>query len=75
MNLRRVIDLADADKYPEMPVAIRKALGAYLSSLPGFQREKGYRQSQTTLDQHGFLEMQLTRALGYLADQGRPRDG
>ena len=39
-----------------------------LTSLPGYQADKGYKQSQTTLDQHGYLEMQFTKILGSLAD-------
>ncbi len=68
LNLRRIIDMADKDKYPEMPESIRKTVTSYLGSLPGFQPEKGYKQAQTTLDQHGFLEMQFTRIMGSLAD-------
>ena len=68
LNLRRIIDLADDKKYPEMPANIRKSVTSYLTSLPGYQPEKGYKQAQTTLDQHGFLEMQFTRIMGSLAD-------
>lgn len=66
--LRRIIDLADARMFPKMPHAIRKRVRAYLTSLPGYQEDKGYKQPQTTLDQHGYLEMQYTRLLGALAD-------
>ena len=68
LNLRRIIDLADDKKHPGMPANIRKSVTSYLTSLPGYQPEKGYRQAQTTLDSHGFLEMQFTRILGLLAD-------
>lgn len=68
MSLRRIIDLGDVNKYPDMPQAIRKTIKSYLTSLPGFQEEKGYKQAQTTLDQHGYLEMQFTKILGSLAD-------
>lgn len=68
LNLRRIIDLADDGKYPDMPASIRKSVTSYLTSLPGYQPEKGYKQAQTTLDHHGFLEMQFTRIMGLLAD-------
>lgn len=68
MNLDRVIDLADASKYPEMPPEIRGSVKAYLKSLPGFNEEAGYKQGTTTRDQHGYLEMQFTKILGSLAD-------
>lgn len=68
LNLKRIIDLADQSKYPDMPQPVRKSIKSYLSSLPGYQEDKGYKQSQTTLDQHGYLEMQFTKILGSLAD-------
>ena len=68
LNLKRIIDLADPGKYPDMPQPVRKSIKSYLSSLPGFQEDKGYKQGQTTLDQHGYLEMQFTKILGSLAD-------
>lgn len=68
LNLKRIIDLADTQKYQDMPQPIRKSIKSYLSSLPGFQEDKGYKQAQTTLDQHGYLEMQFTKILGSLAD-------
>jgi intracellular multiplication protein IcmO len=44
------------------------AIKAYLSSLPGFVEKKGADQSATTLEQHGYLQMQFTRVLGSLSD-------
>lgn len=68
LNLRKIIDLADQAKYKEMPQPIRKSIRSYLTSLPGYQEDKHYKQAQTTLDQHGYLEMQFTKILGSLAD-------
>ncbi len=68
LNLKRIIDLADPNKYPDLPPHIRHNVRSYLTSLPGYQEEKIYKQGQTTLDQHGYLEMQFTRVLGSLAD-------
>ena len=68
LNLRRIIDLADEGKHPGMPANVRKSVTSYLASLPGYRPEKGYGQAQTTLDNHGYLEMQFTRIMGSLAD-------
>jgi intracellular multiplication protein IcmO len=68
LNLNKIIELSAKENEPDMPLPIRSSITAYLSSLPGFQPEKGPKQSQTTLDQHGFLQMQFTKILGNLAD-------
>ncbi|AOG03116.1 TraM recognition domain-containing protein [Bosea sp. RAC05] len=68
LNLKRIIDLASVKKNPDLPGHIRKSLQSYLTSLPGYVEEKEYKQAQTTLDQHGYLEMQFTRIMGSLAD-------
>jgi hypothetical protein len=68
IGLKEVIHLADPILHPDMPVPVRKTLTSYLSSLPGYHADKGYKQSQTTCDQHGYLQMQFSRSLGSLAD-------
>ena len=68
MALKRIIRLGDEKEYPDMPQPIRKSINSYLQSLPGYAAEKKERQAQTTLDQHGYLEMQFTKILGSLAD-------
>lgn len=68
LRLARIVDLAYSDEYGDMPVPIRRSLESYLTSLPGFVREKGHRQSQTTMDQHGYLDMVFTKTLGNFAD-------
>ncbi|MBO9428434.1 TraM recognition domain-containing protein [Sulfitobacter sp. R18_1] len=69
MSLRKIIDLGDeTGDYKDIPQPIRKSITSYLTSLPGFTPEKGHKQAQTTLDQHGYLEMQFTKILGSLAD-------
>jgi hypothetical protein len=68
IGLKQVIDLADPNLHQDMPIPVRKTLTSYLSSLPGYQAEKHYRQSQTTCDQHGYLQMQWARTLGSMAD-------
>jgi intracellular multiplication protein IcmO len=54
-------------KRRDLPTHIRQALKAYLVSLPGFQ-ESAPKQGETTLEQHGYLQMQFTKLLGSLAD-------
>lgn len=68
MQLKRIIALGDEKEYPDIPPHIRKSIKSYLSSLPGYQEDKKEKQAQTTLDQHGYLEMQFTKILGSLAD-------
>lgn len=68
MSLKRIISLGDEKEYPDIPAHIRKSIKSYLSSLPGYQEDKKEKQAQTTLDQHGYLEMQFTKILGSLAD-------
>lgn len=60
MRLEETLLLAGA------PHKIRSELRFYLESLPGFQAEKGDRQSQVVFDQHGYLSMQWTRTLTLL---------
>jgi hypothetical protein len=48
------------------PHKVRSELKFYLESLPGFLPEKGSKQGQVTLDQHGYLSMQWTRTLTLL---------
>lgn len=68
MNFKAVVDLASPETHPDMPDEIRKSVANYLTSLPGFDVAKGYRQSSATLDQHGYLEMVLKKIAGSLAD-------
>lgn len=68
LSLRRIIDLGNPEAYPDMPMLIRKSVKSYLKALPGFKEEMGYRQSQITIEQHGYLEMQWVRTLGMMAD-------
>ena len=51
----------------DFPIHIKNALKGYLFSLPAF-KESSIRQTETLLDQHGFLQMQFTRILGFLTD-------
>lgn len=65
LSLSACVGLAMDERVP--PEA-RSSLLAYLRSLPGFDRERGSRQSQTTMDQHGFLHMQVAGVLGCMAE-------
>ena len=68
LDIRRMIDLVDVGKYPEMPHGIRERLRGWLDSLPGFLWEKGHRQAQMVLDNHDILGMAFTFPLMQLAD-------
>ena len=68
LDLRAIIDLTDPDGHPDMPPYVRESVRSYLTALPGYREERRHRQAQTTLDQHGYLEMQFTKILGSLAD-------
>jgi intracellular multiplication protein IcmO len=48
-------------KYGEMFDVIVAPLRSYLVTLPGYQKTKIKKQEQKTLEQHGFIVMQLTR--------------
>lgn len=68
MRLDKIIELAKGEKYPDMPEDIKVSLNSYLHSLPGYQPEKGEKQSTGTLEQHGFLQMQFTKTTSGLRD-------
>lgn len=68
MLLKSIIELADPAKWPNMPAPIRASVKAYLNALPGYQDSKGANQAQTTLDQHGYLQMQFSQIFGSLSD-------
>ena len=48
-------------KYGELFDTVCAPLRAYLLTLPGYQRNKIKKQETKTLEQHGFIVMQLTR--------------
>ena len=48
-------------KYGEMFDVIVAPLRSYLTTLPGYQKTKKKQQEQKTLEQHGYIVMQLTR--------------
>lgn len=54
-------------KRRDLPLHVLQAIKAYLRSLPGYQ-ENAPKQSETVMDQHGYLQMQFTRIMGSLAD-------
>lgn len=59
-----------AERTRALPAHILQSIRAYLRSLPGYQENlpKGKAQSETVMDQHGYLQMQFTRILGSLSD-------
>lgn len=62
--LENIIRLA---KRRDLPSHVVVAIKAYLKSLPGYQ-DGAQKQSETVMDQHGYLQMQFTKILGSLAD-------
>ena len=65
LSMRLLVEIVARE---DIPVQVTRGLASYLTSLPGFKGERGVGQSQTTLDQHGYLEMSFTRILGSLSD-------
>ena len=66
LSLSNMISLLNKEKFPSITEPTRNSLLTYLSSLPGYQLEKGYKQSQCTVDQHGFLEMFLNKGISQI---------
>lgn len=64
LNIKRVIDLNDPSRYPEMPTVIRVRIHNHLRSLPDYRPEMGYKQPKSTFDSHAELEALLTSMLG-----------
>jgi intracellular multiplication protein IcmO len=52
----------------DVPDIVMQPLENFLSTLPGFDKNKKGKQSSETLEQFGFVSMQLTRAFTSLAD-------
>ncbi|CAM3658117.1 TraM recognition domain-containing protein [Bordetella flabilis] len=53
-------------KYGELFDTIVAPLRSYLLTLPGYQKAKAKKQETKTLEQHGFIVMQLTRTFNDL---------
>lgn len=52
----------------DVPELVMDPVKNYLKTLPGFDKNKKGKQAQQTLEQHGFITMQLTRVFSSLAD-------
>ncbi len=50
--LKRIIDLSNEAKFPDMPKKIRRGLKNYLLSLPGYEDDRGYKQAINTFGFH-----------------------
>lgn len=68
-DLKKLESLAfrEADMYPGLIGAI-DGLISYLDNLPAYDRSKFQQQGASTLEQHGFITMQLIRTFNSLAD-------
>lgn len=51
-----------------IPPLVLDPVKNYLATLPGFDKNKKEKQAQQTLEQHGYITMQLTRVFTSLAD-------
>jgi len=70
-GLNELEDLAwrAGDKYPGLiESGVLAGLHNYLLTKPAYQREKYHDQSDTTLEQHGYISMQLIRTFNSLSD-------
>ena len=65
LNLARIVELR---KISAMPINIQESLRSYCENLAGWSERKGAAQGDTTMEQHGYLQMQFTRTLGSLGD-------
>lgn len=52
----------------QIPKLVTDPLRNYLSTLPGYNKEKKGKQVSQVLEQHGFITMQLVRSFSSLAD-------
>jgi intracellular multiplication protein IcmO len=50
------------------PAVVIEPIANYLSTLPGYQKDKRGKQVSQVYEQHGFITMQLTRVFTSLAD-------
>ena len=51
-----------------MPSVILEPITNYLSTLPGYNKERKGKQVSQVFEQHGYITMQLTRVFTSLAD-------
>lgn len=65
LALDKIIELA-ADEM--LPPNIRNAIVKYIAQIPGFDKSKGTKQAQQTMEQHGYLQMQFSKVLATAAD-------
>jgi hypothetical protein len=65
LTLDKIIGLS---KRNDLPIHIKTSIKAYLSSIPGY-KDGAAQQGDTVLEQHGYLQMQLTKVLSTLADE------
>lgn len=65
LALDKIIELA-ADEM--LPPNIRNSIVKYIAQIPGFDKSKGTKQAQQTMEQHGYLQMQFSKVLATAAD-------
>lgn len=70
-ELNLIEDLAwkDPERYPGLETSGSiDGIRAYLMNKPGYKKEKYHDQADTTLEQHGYISMQLGRTFNSLSD-------
>ncbi|MFC6047174.1 type IV secretory system conjugative DNA transfer family protein, partial [Methylobacterium hispanicum] len=65
LSLDKIIELAAEET---LPPNIKNAIVKYLAQIPGFDKSKGTKQAQQTMEQHGYLQMQFSKVLATAAD-------
>lgn len=66
LRMERFLPILD-DRERNIPTATRETGRAYLEALPGFNDEKGYKQSHSMIEWHQGASGELSSALAYLA--------
>jgi hypothetical protein len=72
IELRRVIDLADPDLSCDLAEDMRSGVGSYLSTIPGFQPEKKYKQAVPTTEHHAAAVAMIEEGIKWTYEHGSP---
>lgn len=67
LNFESVVAIAEDQSLPE---GVKFNADMYLRSLPGYQPERGAKQARSVIEQHGFLEVQVSTALRHIVRLG-----
>lgn len=70
MSLTSLANLLPPEGNPVVPDALLENLSSYFDQLPGFRDASDANYSPHTRDQHIYVEMHITRPLGYFIEVG-----